>query len=160
MSAGPKSCPAGLEIFGVRRRPDFCGKCIFVLKSNHPPAGQACQPSTQPQAQACLKQPPTRPRRMPATRPAPSSQPASRLSAACQGQVCLTCLRPRSLVCRYASLRLASGPVRLLACLTCLRLASGPAQPATRHPASGPSVYETGPTRPSTAQVCSQQPCG
>ena len=33
----------------------------------------------------------------------------------------------------------------------CLRLASGPAQPATRHPASGPSVYETA-TRPSTAQ--------
>ena len=29
-----------------------------------------------------------------------------------------------------------------------LRLASGPAQPATHHPASGPSVYETGP--PST----------
>ena len=59
-------------------------------------------------------------------------------------------------VSKYASLRLlASGPV-LLASLTCLRLASGPAQPATRHPASGPSVYETGlahpATRPSTAQ--------
>ena len=43
------------------------------------------------------------------------------------------------------------------ACLSCLRLASGPAQPATRHPASGPSVYETGP--PSTAHPSSSSPC-
>ena len=45
--------------------------------------------------------------------------------------------RSLRLVSKYASLRLASG-AHLLACLTCLRLASGPAQPATRHPASGP----------------------
>ena len=67
------------------------------------------------------------------TRPAISSRPTSKLSPVCQGQVCLTCLRR-----------------------ACLRLASGPAQPATRYPASGPSVYETGlahpATRPSTAQ--------
>ena len=66
----PKSCPAGLEIFGVRRRPapwvHFCRKCADNLKSmtswwpglpdvsetrlrpsptSNPPAGQACQPN-------------------------------------------------------------------------------------------------------------------
>ena len=67
------------------------------------------------------------------------------------------------LVSKCASLRLAPSPsARLLACLTCLRLASGPAQPATRHPGSGPSVYETGlahpATRPSTAQPSPPSP--
>ena len=55
-----------------------------------------------------------------------------------------------------------SPSARLLACLTCLRLASGPAQPATCHPGSGPSVYETGlaypATRPSTAQPSPPSP--
>ena len=47
-------------------------------------------------------------------------------------------------VCQPETSLRPSPSARLLACLTCLRLASGPAQPATRHPASGPSVYETG----------------
>ena len=46
---------------------------------------------------------------------------------------------------------------RLLACLTCLRLASGPAQPATRYPASGPSVYEPI-QRPAQAQLSPARP--
>ena len=77
--------------------------------------------------------------------PGPASRPRSETGLKCQPQ---TSLRPTS--------------ARLLTCLTCLRLALGPAQPATRHPASGPSVYETGlahpATRPSTAQPSPPSP--
>ena len=54
----------------------------------------------------------------------PKSHPAAPAPSAQSAKVCL---RP-------------SPSARLLACLACLRLASGPAQPATRYPASGPSL--------------------
>ena len=55
MSAGPKSCPAGLEIFGARRRPapwvHFCPKI----------ASLSCDPTclSQTQPQACQPSPPS-----------------------------------------------------------------------------------------------------
>ena len=110
MSAGPKSCPAGLEIFGVRRRPapwvlahwpglsDVSETRLRPSPNSNPPAGQACQPSP-PSLRPKLSEPNQQPagpkssskpspgpgasQGMPATRPAPSSQPTSRLSPTC-----------------------------------------------------------------------------
>ena len=55
-------------------------------------------------------------------------------------------------------MKFASAPLKSMTscCLTCLRLGSGPAQPLARpvspaHPASGPSLSETGPSKPSPA---------
>ena len=109
----PKSCPAGLEIFGVRRRPapwvHFCQKCADnclpdVSETRQPACwpGLSAQP-TQPQAQACLKQAypaspaqrPARPRRI--SRPAPRSG-LSNVSD--RPTTSLTCLK---LVSSYAS---------------------------------------------------------
>ena len=149
--APPPPFPAGLGFVGVQLHGSIFKNCFFVLNSMTScwpglsdvsetraqpatPAGQACPPASNPSlSETGLAQPATPSKPSPAC---PAQAPA--LPARQQAQPV---------------------PMRLVStCLTCLRLASGPAQPATCHPASGPSVYETGlahaqlsPTRPQPA---------
>ena len=133
MSAGPKSCPAGLEIFGVRRRPApwvqlqkpqkiffvlkmlACLTCLRLGSGPAQPATRACQPSP-PSPETGLR--PSLP--MPATRPAPTTC----LETGLRPTTSLTCLVSETGVKLCQLLSLSDVPQQPLT--SCSRLAPKP----------------------------------